>query len=645
MASLARLIILPTAIAALLTPLSAEGALAQIFTTAPPRLHGMAPAPAPASPPRLSPEATAQDAAGARQQPAAPPRQLAIPGFPAALDSRPMPGSRFEAAAPRPEPAPSGAQRPAAAATAPASAPPVFAAPSPSLSPEPSRPAAQAAPPNAPPQVAAAQSPARVIRHLTNNIQGFRLSGEIGSSEWPIYFTQAQTQDRLQFQVGYLAAVSVMPEASYLKLVINDTLVGRANIQPTQGVRTITFDIPAGLVQPGFNSIRLTAEQHHRVDCSLDATYELWTQVDPGKTGFVLPVGDLGATGIEDLAALPPDEQGALPIRIVMAGKTTPEHIERVIRAAQIISIVGRFEQPVVDVGPLASGQYGINLVIGQANAINDILLQARTGPVTSPRAIIVPASAGRKTTVIITGRDDAEVDAAFAQMALATQMRGTTAGLRAARAFPGYRLEGGQRVKLRDLGITSQEFSGRLFRAGFNVIMPPDFYAADYGKATFDLAGGYAGGLTNAAQIIVSVNGRNAVNQKMPKYNGEVFKQNPIPLQLGHLRPGLNRIEIEAQVPVPEDQACDPLAAINGRKRFLFLDTTEIELPRIARIARVPDLAITATGGFPFVNASMRPNLFVPQPDRYSIGASATIAAHLAIAAGSPIDFRFTVS
>ncbi len=618
------------------------GAIAQpIFTTAPQHLQGIRiapPAPRQETPPlpRSVPEPqTARPAlTQAPAQPAAL-RMLPIPGFPAKAE---------EALQAAPSPAP---QSPQIAAPQPATASPVKTRPAEAyVAPSP---AAQAISPSnlgaATGLSGPAKQPGQVIRHLTNNIQGFRLSGEIGTSEWPVYFTQAQTQERLQFQLGYLAAVSVMPEASYLKLIINDTVVGRANIQPTQGVRTAIFDIPPGLVQPGFNSVRLTAEQTHRVDCSLNATYELWTQIDPGKTGFVLPAGDAGATGFADLAALPPDEEGALPIRVVLPGKTTPQHLERIIRSVQMISLVGRFEQPVVDIGPIATGQYGINLVIGVSTAITDVLLTARTGPIDGPRALIVPSVGGRRTTVIITGRTDEEIDLAFNQLTLANQTRGTAAGVRSARAFPGYRVDGGQRVKLSEMGITSQEFSGRLFRTGFNLIMPPDFYAADYGKATLDLAGGYSAGLTNAAQIIVSVNGRNAVNQKLPKAGGDVFKQNPIPLQLGHLHPGLNRIEIEAQVPVAEDEACDPLAAINGRKRFLFLDSTEFELPRIARIARVPDLAITATGGFPFTSGSMRPNLYLPTPDRHAIAATATIAAHLAIAAGAPIDFRFMVT
>ena len=75
---------------------------------------------------------------------------------------------------------------------------------------------------------------------------------------------------------------------------------------------------------------------------------------------------------------------------------------------------------------------------------------------------------------------------------------RGTEAGLRAVAAFPGYPVSAGQTVSLRALGLQSAEFSGRFFRTGFNIVMPPDFYPADYGEAVITLAGGYAPGCAN---------------------------------------------------------------------------------------------------------------------------------------------------
>lgn len=175
------------------------------------------------------------------------------------------------------------------------------------------------------------------MRHLTNNIQGFRLTGEIGQSEWPMYLTEAQTRRKLSFRIGYLAAISVMPEASRLTLTINDSVVGRVNIIGTRGVRTASFDVPAGLLKSGFNSIRISAEQRHRVDCSLKATYELWTQIDPTQTGLLMQRADSGVQTIGDLAALPVDEQGSLPIRAITPARASMGSVERAIRAVQMI--------------------------------------------------------------------------------------------------------------------------------------------------------------------------------------------------------------------------------------------------------------------------------------------------------------------
>ncbi|MBX9761122.1 MAG: cellulose biosynthesis cyclic di-GMP-binding regulatory protein BcsB [Beijerinckiaceae bacterium] len=479
------------------------------------------------------------------------------------------------------------------------------------------------------------------LRHLTNNIHGFRLTGEIAQAEWPMYLTDAQAQHRLSFRLGYLAAVSVMPEGSYLSLTVNDVVVGRTNIVGTRGVRTAVFDIPAGLMKPGFNAVRVTAEQRHRVDCSLEATYELWTQIDPTQTGLVLPRIDPGVTMIADLAAIPIDDQGALPIRAITPQRADMGSVERIIRAAQMISLLGRFAQPVVEFGSLAQGEHGINLAVGPIDELRAQLDGLPLPHVHGPMVVVVPASEGRRTTIVATGRTDDEVTESLQQFAVAASSKGAPEGLRAAAAFPGYRLGGGQRVRLRDLGVSSQEFSGRLFRAAFNLILPPDFYSADYGKATLDIAGGYAPGLGVGSQIIVSVNGRHVMSNKLTRAAGDVFKQNPMQLPLGSMRPGLNRIEIEAQLPVAADRSCDTLAAISGPKRFLFLDSTEIELPQIARIARMPDLAVTATGGFPYHGSENRPTLAVPNPSRESVGAAATLAAHLAIAAGRPINFR----
>jgi cellulose synthase operon protein B len=487
--------------------------------------------------------------------------------------------------------------------------------------------------------------PQGVLRHLPNNIQGFRLSGEIGASEWPFYLSDAQTRSALKFRVGFLSSVSVMPEASRLTVSINDVVIGTTEVSAANAVRTVEFDVPPRLVKPGFNAVRIAVDQRHRVECSLESTFELWTQIDSSQTGLILPAAVAGAIDPEQMAALPPDAEGAMPVRAVMVGKVESADVERAILAVQMIAASGHFEQPIVDVGPMAGGQYGVNLIIGRYGEIGDLPGVSDLGLVAGPRVAILPATENFRTTVVITGQSEDEVNQALLRFGKPNPMRGAEPGVRAARAFPGYRVNPGEKVRLADLGLRSQEFTGHYFHTAFNIIMPADFYSADYARVPLDLAGGYGAGLMSSAQVIVAINGRNAVSAALPRADGDVFKDMTLPLPLGELRPGLNRIEIFAQLPMESDANCDPLSVIQGGKRFLFLDSTSIEIPNLARIGRVPDLSVTATGAFPYLGGERRPNLFTPSPDRESIGAAATIAARMAASAGATIPFRFTTT
>jgi hypothetical protein len=114
--------------------------------------------------------------------------------------------------------------------------------------------------------------------------------------------------------------------------------------------------------------------------------------------------------------------------------------------------------------------------------------------------------------------------------------------------------------------------------------------------------------------------------------------------LPLGLMRPGVNRIDITAELPAPGDGACLHGAGAEAN-RLQLLDRSEITLPKVARVARAPDLAMTAAGGFPFLQDDARPILFVPNPDRATMSAAATLAARLAVASRRPVDFAFTMT
>ncbi|WP_298952754.1 cellulose biosynthesis cyclic di-GMP-binding regulatory protein BcsB [uncultured Methylobacterium sp.] len=500
----------------------------------------------------------------------------------------------------------------------------------------PSRPATAAAPP------AAAPAPLPQ-RPLPATPEGLRLAGETASLDWPVYFSEAQVRERQRFRAAYLSAISVAPEASTLTAAVNDAVVGQTEIKAPGAVKVVEFDVPEGVLKPGWNAVRLSAVQRHRVDCSLRATYELWTQIDPSWTGFVAAAGGPGLVALRDLPALRPDATGAVPIRIVIAGKPSPAQIERQIRAAQALALAARIPQPVVEFGPALTGEAGVNLAVGAPEEVRALPGFAGTPLPFGGRVAVLPGTESRAVSVVATGASDAEFEQGMAEFAAAraSDLVGSRPGLDLLAREDGYRVTGSQSVRLDALGLSNREFNGRLFRTGFDLALPADFVPADYGKAILHLAGGYAPGLSAGAQVIVDLNGRNAASLTLPKAGGELFADAQVPLPLSLWAPGRNRVEIAALVPSPRDATCDTLAAGDEPKRFLFLNSSRIDIPALARAVRIPDLAATASGAVAYARGEARPRLVVPGLDRDSMSAAATVAVRLALAAGRPLPFE----
>ncbi|MEH3117671.1 MAG: cellulose biosynthesis cyclic di-GMP-binding regulatory protein BcsB [Methylorubrum populi] len=505
------------------------------------------------------------------------------------------------------------------------------------------QPQVQARPPAPEASDAARRSPVQATiapaRRLPAGTRGFRLAGEEDTLQYPVYLTEGQVRGAARLRVSYLSAISVAPEFSELTGLINGTKVGWTRIQAPGAVKVVEFAIPEGTLKAGYNAVTLTASQRHRVDCSTGATYELWTQIDPSRSGLVVPPApDLD---LKALAALEPDESGALPVGVLLNEKPTLPRLERMIGAVQAVALVGRLARPTVGFGPPLAGRNGVNLVVGTAAEIRGTDGIEDLGPITGPRLALLPPRGSRAPTLVVTGLGPDDVRAATAQLAATGDAGGTERGAALAPLIRGYEVQGGERLELERLGVATREFSGRLLRTRIELRFPADFVPADYGKAMLHLAGGYAAGLASSAQIVVDINGRNAASVPLPYARGEVFDDNAIPLPLSLWRPGLNSVEISAQLPNASDKVCDTLSPAARQPRFLFLDRTRLEIPALARAVRTPDLAAVKAGAVPFAAPGPRPRLVLPVADRETADAAATLAARLAIAAKRVIDFE----
>jgi cellulose synthase operon protein B len=201
--------------------------------------------------------------------------------------------------------------------------------------------------------------------------------------------------------------------------------------------------------------------------------------------------------------------------------------------------------------------------------------------------------------------------------------------------------MAGAGRVQFSDLGVHTQEFSGRVFSAQFLVGIPSDFYASNYAQATILLDAAYSGEVLPGSHLDVYVNDHIATTTPVTTYGGVILRHLPIRVLMTHFKPGANLIRFEAQLLTDADRVCPTGGGGNQSSRFVLFDSSEFVMPDYARIGRLPDLASLAGRGFPYDGSGGSTALVVDSANADAVSAAATLLAKLAVARGwvMPID------
>jgi hypothetical protein len=488
------------------------------------------------------------------------------------------------------------------------------------------------------------------LRRLPASLQALRFEGETAGREWPVYLTNSQAAAPIQLQIGYLNAVSVMPEASRIIASVNNVEIGEITVAAPQSPQRARLDVPMGLLQPGFNAVGIRVSQRHRVDCSINATYELWTQLYPGMTGLDFLADAKGFQSFADIAAVNPDATGSTHVRIRTGDTVSSALTARMFRLVEQAAIAAVAQHTIVDVNSISAEGPGIDVAVGTPGEIAALgILKPGQTPVAGV-SLLLPNDMDLidgRVTLLVVGGNEGEIDQALATLDRqvgAIARVGSPAGLRALANIGGRRAQPGSEVSLQELGFRSEEFNGRVYRAGFDIRLPADFLSADYAKAAIRLTAGYAPGLGRESQLVVSVNGETASVFPLAYSSGEVLRAREIPIPLHFFHPGTNRVQMEAHLFSAADASCDALAAMRAPSRLVMIDESAFVMPPLARLARMPNLAATLGAGFPYANGS--PSVaYVPHPDQETLAAAATLVANMAVAAGQPLDLSVSFS
>jgi hypothetical protein len=542
------------------------------------------------------------------------------------------------------------------ATAVPAQTPPPFSmqpeaaeTPSPPLASPPPQVTTPAAEPLAQPEAAetaeAIAGPATLQRRIVP-FERLTLSGEVDERSWTVTLTDAQAAAEATLNLGYQNAVVVAPEASRLTVFVNGEAVVEEPVRSSNGVARVSMPIRAGLLQPGANLIRMRAEQRHRTDCTIESTFELWSEISDEQTFISFAsAGAQRLDRLEDIAAVGVDANGTTAIRVLAPGANQADLGGPLFALVQGVTLLAGTPEPRVTVSATLAGAAGsgtLTVAIGTASELAPVL--PRLPAEAAERAVVAfvdDASLGA-SVLVVSGPTWSDVAAAAAAVASRTERPvDVTRATLASTAWyaPDIRfLTGATRVSLADLGVATQEFTGRRFRTRFAVGVPADFYAGAYGEARLLLDAAYTAEILPGSTIDVYVNDQIAATVPITDSEGGIFRHFPVSVPLRHFQAGANIIELDASLLTEADALCLPGTTALPTPRFVLLDTSEFDLPAYARIAQRPNLSALAGTGFPYGRQAEPVPVVLGRYSAETYSAAATLLSRIALAASRPI-------
>ena len=294
------------------------------------------------------------------------------------------------------------------------------------------------------------------------------------------------------------------------------------------------------------------------------------------------------------------------------------------------------------DPGPSPIGT--IKVVMGLAGELRGFLPGVPESALAQPLTMMMqePGSAG--STLVVTGPSWNDLDTAIAVIgAQAIHAASVERGIvdTASWHWPDVQTAFGRHsFRFSDLGISTQEFSGRRMKNRFMLNLPPDFYATEYGEALLYLDTAYTAAVKPGSHVNVFVNDRIST-QLVITAHGDVVRRLAIRLPLKNFKSGLNTVSLEVGLLTDADDRCAPGETLSETNRFVLFDTSTLEFPDFGRIGRQPDLGVLSAGHFP--NEDVPTTVVLARPDTLNVSAAGTFLARMARSAGKPMRTQFT--
>lgn len=363
-----------------------------------------------------------------------------------------------------------------------------------------------------------------------------RVSGEHETVDLVLFVADPTEASRLR--IFTQSSINVLPERSDIRVFVNGEYLGAAALGNFTDFEAAEFDLPAAVLQPGPNRVRVQVVQHHRIFCGPEASFGLWTDINLALSGATLAEGVLPLPGIDAfLMGLSAQAAQDAPVEIRGAASLGPGW------EAWIGRLIARL-------GGTLSGapmrfEHG------------DYWTMATDAPARA-RITFLPGLPGRVSyriggdgaIVMIIEHDPGQPLTTPPDLDAILPVPPATAGLPL--------VTPGREVAFGDFGFETFRISRRYFRGDYSFRLPDDWVILTAAKARIRIDYAYAEGLPEGAMLLLIINGETVRLLPMEKEGGRLITRFPVDFEARLLRAGANVLSLEMLVPGdPPDLPC----------------------------------------------------------------------------------------
>jgi hypothetical protein len=421
-------------------------------------------------------------------------------------------------------------------------------------------------------------------------------------------------------------ASNALSKRSQLRIQVNGVTVFQQRLEPNSARQVAVVSIPPALLVAGYNSLRFLVAQHYTEDrCEANDAPELWTQIDPVNSSVVLeytetppPLSLARLSEIFDpklphveVALLFPER--ALSEQELLAGSLVAQGVALKARYAPFSFSL--------DQAALEGGSETVRLRLPKDQDAVLIGTRERLAPYFDPQltarivgpylGLFANPKAPTRVLLVVSGRSDDEVRQAalaFALMRFPLPQAQETVieQLDFAPFLPYQALPGVQpraSYTLAQLGFATASRQGLdPSPLEFAFYLPPDAFAPEDAQVTFLLHLAYNAGMRQDSLLEMQINGVFERAIQLSEVSGAHYRDYRIEVPLRSFRPGRNRISFKPLL-VP---------AISGECTYFNLELLKVtlyedsrlSLPAFSHLAQLPDLALLASSGFPYLDS-----------------------------------------